>query len=51
MDPERLLADRARHRDQDAVDLRLLFIEQPDELVVLLDGLDRFDKDGLPTRA
>ena len=42
-----VLAKRAGHCDEDAVDLGLLFVEQADEFVVLLDGLERFDEDGL----
>ena len=33
--------------DKDAVDLGLLFIEEADELVILLDGLEGLDEDGL----
>ncbi len=43
-----LLADPARHLEQDAVDLGLLFIEQPHQFVVLFDGLKRLDKYRLP---
>ncbi len=47
----RLCGDSARHRDEDAMDLRLLFIEQPRELVVVLDGLHRLDEDSLAAGA
>ena len=43
--------DAARHLDQNAVNLRLLFIEQPHQLVVLFDGFERLDENGLPARA
>ena len=42
-----VLADGARHGDEDAVDLGLLFVEEAEELVVGLDGLHGFDEDGL----
>jgi hypothetical protein len=45
-----LLAERAGHGDEDAVDLGLLLVEQADELVVLLDGFEGLDEDGLPGR-
>ena len=45
-----LLADGLRHRDEDAVDLRLLLIHQAHEFVVELDGLHRLDEDGLSRR-
>ena len=50
MDRRCVLAERARHRDEDAVDLRLLFVEQAHQLVVLLDRLERLHKDGLSGR-
>jgi hypothetical protein len=40
-------ADEARQGDEDAVDLGLLFFEEADELVVLLDGFEGLDVDGL----
>src|SRR5215469_7202175 len=45
-----MLADAARHFEQDAVDLGLLFVEQAHQVVVLLDGLDRLDEDRLAAR-
>ncbi len=42
-----IAADLAGERDEDAVDLGLLFFEQADQLVVLLDGFERLDVDGL----
>ena len=33
--------------DEDAMDFGLLFVEEADELVVLLDGFHGFDEDGL----
>jgi len=50
MNCSRVLAKCARHGDEDSMDLRLLFVEQTHELVVLLNGLERFHKDGLPGR-
>ena len=49
-DGRRLLADGAGQRDEDAVDLALLLVEEADELVVLLDGFEGFDEDGLAGR-
>src|SRR5258707_166734 len=43
----RVLADLARHLEEDAMNLGLFFIQQADEFVVLLDGFERLDKDGL----
>ena len=43
----RVLADASRHLDQNAVDLRLFFIEQSHQFVVLFDGLQGLDKNGL----
>ena len=40
-------ADGAGQCEEDAVDLGLLFVEQADEFVVLLDGFEGFDKDRL----
>ena len=42
-----VFSDLARHLQQDAMDLGLLFIQQADQFVVLLDGFERLDKDGL----
>jgi len=42
-----VLAERAGHGDEDAVDLGLLFVEEADEFVVLLDGFEGFHEDGL----
>ena len=39
--------DEAGESDEDAVDFGLLFFEEADELVVLLDGFERLDVDGL----
>ena len=38
------LADGAGEGEEDAVDLGLLFVEEADELVVLLDGFEGFHK-------
>ncbi len=43
-----MISDSLRHLQQDAMNLGLLFIQQPDELIVLLDSFKRFNKDGLP---
>ncbi len=43
----RVFADLARHFEQDAMDLGLFFIQQAHQFVVLLDGFERLDKDGL----
>ena len=43
----RVFADLARHFEQNAMDLGLFFIQQAHQFVVLLDGLERLDKDGL----
>ena len=45
-----IAADLAGERDKDAVNLSLLFFDEPHQLVVLLDGLKRFDVDGLAGR-
>ena len=42
-----LLAEAGGHFEQDAVNLALLVFEQADEFVVLLDGFQRLDEDGL----
>ncbi len=47
----RLRGDRSRHSHQDTVNFALLLIQQPSQLVVVLDGLHRFDKYGLAARA
>ena len=47
MDRRCVFAKRTRHRDEDAVYLRLFFVEQAHEFVILLDGLERFHKDCL----
>ncbi len=47
MDRGGVFAEGAGHGDEDAVDLGLLFVEEADELVVLLDGFEGFDEDGL----
>jgi len=44
-------SDEAGESDKDAVDLGLLFFEQPNQFVVLLDGFKRFNVDGLSGRA
>ena len=49
-DPLGLLADAPRHLQQNAMSLRLLFVEQPHQFVVLFDRLEGLDKNGLPTR-
>ena len=46
----RLLADAPRHLEQNAMNLRLLFVEQAHQFVVLLDRLQRLDKNGLAAR-
>src|SRR4029077_7293279 len=45
-----VLADFARHIEEDAMDLGLFFIEQTDKFVVLLDGFERLEKDRLAAR-
>ena len=45
-----VLAERAGHGDENAMNLGLLFIEETDQLVVLLDGVEGFDEDGLRRR-
>ncbi len=42
-----VFAERASHGDEDAVNFGLFFVEEADELVVLLDGFEGFDEDGL----
>ena len=46
-----LQADLARHPDKDTARFRLLFIEQADQLVVLLDRLQGLQINGLAARA
>src|SRR5579871_771207 len=43
----RVLAQARGHVEQDAMHLRLLVIQQTHQLIVLLDGLERLDEDGL----
>src|SRR5579883_2750172 len=45
------LCDAASHFQQDAVDLGLFFVEEANEVVVLLDGVERLDEDGLSAGA
>ena len=45
-----LHSDLARHGQEDAPGLGLLFFDQPHQLVILLDGLERLQVDRLPTR-
>ena len=47
----RVGTDQAGKGDEDAMDFGLLFFNQADELVVLLDGFEGFDVDGLAGRA
>ncbi len=42
--------DLTRERDEDAVDFGLLFFDEADELVVLLDGFEGFDENCLARR-
>ena len=46
----RIAADLAGERDEDAMDLGLLFFDEADEFVVLLDGFEGLDVDGLAGR-
>jgi hypothetical protein len=46
-DSRRVGRKRPRHGDENAVNLRLLLIEQPHQLVVLFDRLQRLDEDRL----
>ena len=41
-------ADALRHLQQDAVNLGLFFVKQAHQFVVLLDGFERLDENGLP---
>ena len=50
VDRRGVLAESAGHGDEDAVDLGLFFVEEADELVVLLDGFEGFHEDGLAGR-
>src|SRR2546425_848944 len=45
-----VFADEMGHLQQDAMNLSLLFLQQSHELVILLNGFQRLDKDGLPAR-
>jgi len=45
-----VFADETGHLQQDAMNLSLLFLQQSHELVILLNGFQRLDKDGLPAR-
>src|SRR5882757_5634817 len=44
VDCRSVFAERSSHGDENAMNLRLLFIEQADEFVILLDGFERFDE-------
>ena len=44
-----IFPDLARHFEQDAMNLGEFFIQQPHQFVVLLDGFERLDEDGLAT--
>ena len=46
-----LLAEAGGHFEEDAVDLALLVFEKADEFVVLLDGFEGLDEDGLAAGA
>src|SRR5207253_7457671 len=46
----RMLADETGHLQQDAMNLSLLFLQQSHELVILLNGFQRLDKNRLPAR-
>src|SRR5271167_5024078 len=46
-----VFADAAGHFEEDAMNLGELFVEQADEFVILLDGFQGFDVDGLATGA
>ena len=43
----RVAADLAGERDEDAVNFGLLFFDEADQFVVLLDGFERLNVDGL----
>src|SRR5207244_11872547 len=45
-----MLADETCHLQQDAMNLSLLFLQQSHELVILLNGFQRLDKNRLPAR-
>ena len=45
-----LRGDCRRQGHQDAMNFRLLFIQQAHQLIVLLNGLKRLNEDGLPGR-
>ena len=42
-----VFAQGACHGNEDSVDFGLLFVEQANKFVVLLDGFEGFDEDGL----
>jgi hypothetical protein len=44
----RVLPDSLRHLQQNAMNLRLLFLQQSHQLVVLLNSFERLNKHGLP---
>jgi hypothetical protein len=46
-----VFADAAGHLQQDAMNLGELLVEQADEFVVLLDGFERLDVNGLAAGA
>ena len=50
VDRRGVFAECAGHGDEDAVNLGLFFIEQANEFIVLLDGFEGFDEDGLAGR-
>src|SRR5277367_548323 len=51
MDRFGVFADAAGHFEEDAMNLGELFVEQADEFVILLDGFQGFDVDGLAAGA
>ena len=51
MDRDGLLAESPRHGDENAMDLGLFLVEKAYELVVLLDGFQGLDEDGLAAGA
>ena len=44
-----IFGDAARHFQEDAANLHLLFFQQPHQFIILLDGFERFHEDGLST--
>ena len=46
-----MLPDSLRHLQQNAMNLRLLFLQQPHQLVVLLNSFQRLNKHRLPAGA